>query len=536
MKSKLWLLLSVFTVSFLTKTAAQPADIILINGKIFTSDTSQLFVQALAIKGNKILSVGSNALIEKLVTAKTKKIDLKGKTVVPGFNDAHDHLGWLIPVGQSFFTPFSVPGPSKEAVIDSMVRLVKKASSNQWIQGTIGLTVFNDTSIRRRLLDSIAPDNPVALQIMWGHGMILNSKALQEVGISDTASDPLSGWYERTAGSKYITGVLYEGTEFPVWQAITIAEPANTIKALRAHAAEELSLGITTVQDMSSNFQGNAARRFFAEANLPVRTRIILMPGTTEKGRSLEELIKTNTGIAPYTYASGIKYVIDGTTIEQNALMTKPYQGRSDWYGRLNFPVDTVKQILKEALTSDRQLAMHIVGDSATNVVLGLMKELATNEQWKKKRVRIEHAVGVTSESAAKDVRNMGIVLVHTPQYGQGLPLHSWLLMGIHIAVGPDAVINPFLGIMFMTTQQTDPKENLTREQAVIAYTKGSAYAEFKEKEKGTLAKGMLADLAVLSQDIFTIPADQLPATHSLMTIIDGKVAYESSGSMSSSE
>jgi len=89
---------------------------------------------------------------------------------------------------------------------------------------------------------------------------------------------------------------------------------------------------------------------------------------------------------------------------------------------------------------------------------------------------------------------------------------------------------------MFMTTQQTDPKENLTREQAVIAYTKGSAYAEFKEKEKGTLAKGMLADLAVLSQDIFTIPADQLPATHSLMTIIDGKVAYESSGSMSSSE
>lgn len=260
------------------------------------------------------------------------------------------------------------------------------------------------------------------------------------------------------------------------------------------------------------------------------------MPGTSEKGRSLEELIKTNTRIAPYTYASGIKYVIDGSPFEQTALMTKPYPDRSDWYGKLDFPVDTIKQILKEALTGDRQLAMHIVGDSATNVVLDLMKGLASNEQWKKKRVRIEHAVGVTSESAAKEVRDMGIVTVHTPQYGVRLPLHTWLQMGIHIAVGPDAVINPFLGIMFMTTQQTDPKENLTREQAVIAYTKGSAYAEFKEKEKGTLAKGMLADLAVLSQDIFTIPAQQLPATHSLMTIIDGKVIYQSSESMSASK
>ncbi|MDB5280200.1 MAG: amidohydrolase, partial [Ferruginibacter sp.] len=449
------------------------------------------------------------------------------------FNDAHDHLGWLIPVGQSFFTPFSVPGPSKEAVIDSLLRLVKKASPNQWIQGTIGLTVFNDTSIRRRLLDSIAPDNPVALQIMWGHGMILNSKALKVAGISDTVVDPLSGWYERTPGTKYVTGVLYEGTEFPVWQALTVSEPANTIKALRAHAAEELSLGITTVQNMSGNFQGKAARRFFAEANLPVRTRIIAMPGTSEKGRSLEEWSGIRKQIAPYTYVSGIKYVIDGTPFEQTALMTKPYPNKDNWYGRLDFPLDTIKQILKEALTSDRQLMMHIVGDSATNIVLGLMKELASNDQWRKKRVRIEHGVGVVTENAAKAVRDMGIIIVHTPQYGMTSPLHDWRLMGIPIAIGPDAVINPFLGIMFMTAQQANPKENLTREQAVIAYTKGSAYAEFAEKAKGMLTKGMLADLAVLSQDIFTVPAQQLAATYSLMTIIDGKIKYRQAKSSS---
>jgi predicted amidohydrolase YtcJ len=116
---------------------------------------------------------------------------------------------------------------------------------------------------------------------------------------------------------------------------------------------------------------------------------------------------------------------------------------------------------------------------------------------------------------------------VHTPQYGMANPLRDWVAMGIKIAIGPDAMINPFLNIMIMTTRQTDPKENMTREQAVIAYTKGAAYAEFTEKNKGTLAKGMLADLAVLSQDIFAIPSQQLPATYSVMTIIDGKIRYQ---------
>ncbi len=509
------------------QTFAQSADIILTNGKIFTSNTSQLYVQALAIKKNLIIAVGNNQDIKKLATGKTKKIDLKGKTVIPGFNDAHDHLGFLIPVGQFYFTEFSVPGPSKKDVIDSLVRIVKKASPNQWIQGTIGLTVFNDTSIRRHFLDSIAPDNPLALLIMWGHGMIVNSRALKEVGLSDSANDPLSGWYDRKAGTKYLTGVLYEEAQFPIWQAITIAEPANTIKALRAHAAEELALGITTVQNMSGNFQGNAARRIFAEANLPVRTRIIAMPGSTEKGRSLEEWANSKRQISSYTYVSGVKYIIDGTSLEQAALRTKPYPNRKDWYGRLNFPIDTIKQILKEALMSDRQLMMHIVGDSATNIVLGLMKEMANDNQWKQKRVRIEHGVGVVTEKAAKDIRDMGIIIVHTPQYGMKSPLQDWQTLGIHLAVGPDAVINPFLAILVMTTGQIDSKENLTREQAVIAYTKGSAYAEFAEKNKGMLAKGMLADLAILSQDIFSIPSEKLPATYSEMTIIDGKIIYQ---------
>lgn len=509
-----------------TKSAAQTADVILFNGKIFTSDTSKLFVEALAIKGNKVLSVGSNAFIQKFASSKTKKIDLKGKTVVPGFNDAHDHLGWPTPVGQYFFTEFSVPGLSRQAVIDSLVRLVKKASPNQWIQGTIGLTVFNDTTFRRKLLDSIAPNNPVALQIMWGHGTIVNSKALKEIKISDTATDPISGWYERAPQTKYLTGALYEGAQFPVWRALTLTEPDKILKALKLHAQEELAFGITTVQNMCSNFSGKQATQFFAKANLPVRTRIIAMPSSTSFGRSLTEWNNINPQITQLIYVSGIKYVIDGTTLEQTALMTKPYPNRNNWYGRLDFPIDTLKQILKEALTSNRQLMLHLVGDSSTKVVLGLMKQMGSNKQWKEKRVRIEHGVRVVSEELINEANDMGVIIAHTPQVGMRSPLQKWLSTGIHMAVAPDGLVNPYLNILMMTTRQINPNENLTREQAVIAYTLGSAYAEFAEKEKGMLAKGMLADLAVLSQDIFTIPSQQLPATHSVITIIDGKIVY----------
>lgn len=520
------LLVSFIVLIGITGVFGQQADIILTNGKIFTGDTAHLFVQALAIRGNKIMETGTNATIQKLAGSRTKKIDLKGKTVVPGFNDAHDHLGWLIPVGQSFFTEFSVPGPSKAAVLDSLQRLVKQAAPGQWIQGTIGLTVFNDSSFRRWMLDSIAPNHPVSLMIMWGHGMILNSKALKAVHISDTARDPLSGWYERLPGTNYLTGALYEGSEFPVWQALTLSEPRQLIKSLRSHAAEELAFGITTVQNMSATLQGNAARRIFAMADLPVRTRIIAMPGSTENGRNIKEWTSNNYRVARLSYVSGIKYVIDGTPLEQTALMTTAYPNRKDWYGRLNFPLDTIRQILKEALASDRQLMMHIVGDSTTRIVLGLMKQLAGDDKWKSKRVRIEHGTGIRTAADIKNIKDMGIILVHTPQYGLQLPLRSMLETGVHIAIGPDDIINPFLSIMMVTSRQADPKENLTREQAVIAYTKGSAYAEFAEEKKGALVKGMLADLAVLSQDIFTIPAELLPFTKSLMTIIDGKILH----------
>ena len=519
-------LLLFFSMSWLTESFAQNADIILTNGKIFTSDLSQLYAQALAIKGNKIVAVGSNADINKLASAKTKKIDLKGKTVVPGFNVAHDHLGFFAAVGQFFTSSFSEAGLDKKSVLDSVSRLIKAAKPNQWIIGPIGLKVLQDLSMRKAL-DSIATDHPVYLQIMWGHGAVLNSKGLQIVGISDNAVDPLGGFYIRQPGTQKISA-LWEYAQWPVWHAAWGSEPNNLIKTLRSYTRQQIQAGITTVQDMSCIIEPTALSQIYSKANLPLRVRIIPMPGTSQNGRNLAEWKNVNPHPSVLTYVSGIKYLLDGTPIEQTSLMKKPYPGKSNWYGRLNMPIDTIKQILHEALTSNTQLMIHIVGDSTLAVVLSLMKQMAGGEVWKNKRVRIEHnSTANITPAETNDIRELGLLVMHTPKYNHSSHLRSFMDKGIMVGISPDGTTNPFWDIMVITSQQTNSNENITREQAVIAYTTTNAYAEFREKEKGKLVKGMLADLAVLSQDIFTISTEELPATQSVLTIVDGKIVYQ---------
>lgn len=496
----------------------------MLNGKLFTADSARPYVEALAIQGSRILATGTSAMIRNLATAHTTIVDLQGKTGVPGFNDAHDHLG-MVETANTFRAPFSVPGLSKQAVADSVRRLVSQARPGQWLSGPIGLTVLRDPTAGRRFLDSLAPNNPVVLGVPWGHGMLINSAALRALHLTDTASDPLGGWYERQPGTTKLAGPLFEYAQFPFWQAVATANPTALVRELQAYAQQQLTFGITTVQNMSSLLQGTAARQYFGAAALPVRTRLIAMPSTTDQGRNVREwAVPFNAGRS-LTYASGVKYMIDGTSLEQNALRTTPYPGRPGWYGRLNFPPDTLRRLLREALVSNQQLMLHVTGDSATTLVVQLMKDLAPAAVWQRKRVRIEHGTGIRAASA-QDIKKLGIIVVHTPQYGMRSPLRSWLDLGIPVALGPDGVTNPFLSIQVVTTQQATPTENLTREQAVRAYTINSAYAEFAEAIKGTLQPGKLADLAILSADVFSVPAAQLPSIRSVLTIVNGKIVY----------
>ena len=265
--------LSVATFS-MVNGFAQSADIIFTNGKIFTANEKQLYVQALAIRGNKILATGTNGAIEKLSSAKTKRIDLKGKTVVPGLNDQHDHFAFRYSAAPLTFdrVEFNVPGLPKTAVLDSIARLLVNSKPGEWIEGKIGINVFFDTSMRRSL-DSIAPDNPVLLQVAWGHGVVTNQKGLQAAGLSDAVKDPVGGWYERNSDGNISS--VQQNAEEPFRIAINKAYPEAIIKPMEEFGQEQLRGGITSTLFMATGFTHSLATSTLQHANIPQRLRIV---------------------------------------------------------------------------------------------------------------------------------------------------------------------------------------------------------------------------------------------------------------------
>ena len=302
--------------------------------------------------------------------------------------------------------------------------------------------------------------------------------------------------------------------------------PESTIVAgLRTFAGASVRMGVTSVQDMAGYFDPRVTARALREARLPIRVRVIRWSIPDASGRNEKEWNVVAQNPAPRVSVSGRKWVLDATPIEQFALMRRPYPGRPGWYGRLDFPLDTMRAILRGALAPRAaQVHLHIVGDSTTELVLSAMESLAPDSVWRSRRVRFEHGNGVVGAQVER-VRRLGIVIA---QPRIGTPLRSWMHAGIPLAYGSDNLRNPFYNMMGAVSGRAgDSTEAITREQAVEMYTRGSAYAEFTEHDKGTLAPGMLADLAVLSQDIFTIPARALPGTTSLLTMVGGRIVHD---------
>ncbi|GAO44431.1 amidohydrolase [Flavihumibacter petaseus] len=499
-------LLGVWNICF-----AQQADIILTNGKIFTADTSCLYVQALAISGNRILCTGSNAAIEKFATSKTRKIDLKGKTVVPGFNDQHDHAVFQhSPVRLQYATTLEQEqnweGLSKSAVIDSIVRLLPNARAGEWIAGMIGTRIFSDTSMRRTL-DSLAPNNPIALQVWWGHGIVTNQKGLAAAGLIDRDKDPVGSHYDRNSEGKI--SAIHINAQIPIWWSISAANQGAVIREMEKFGQAQVQAGITSTLFFGSSFSYPVITKLLQNAAIPQRLRIVPWIRSTPDGRQLAEWPTAETHPTAKSVVSGVKYVINH-------------------FGPLLYPPDTVKAIIRESLATHRQLMLHISGDSAFALVLRLIEASGTANQWRPLRCRVEHnMIGSPSAAQRKVLKDYGILIMHTPKFNRGSVLRSLLADSLLVGIGPDGTDNPGQDIMVITSQQDNPNENISREQAVIAYTLTNAYAEFREKEKGMLKKGMLADLAVLSSDLFSVPAQQLAGIRSVLTIIDGKIVYQ---------
>jgi predicted amidohydrolase YtcJ len=221
--------------------------------------------------------------------------------------------------------------------------------------------------------------------------------------------------------------------------------------------------------------------------------------------------------------------------------MREPYADKPHWYGKANWPLDTLQTILRETLELRQQPILHAVGDSSIAMIFTAMRAVAPDSTWQRVRLRIEHADNFM-EDQFQDARQLGVVIVvnpthllpeftaprwNPPRRARSDVLRSMVTYGIPLAIGSDGPLNPFLNLMLAVRHPANPPQGLTLEQAVVAYTRMSAYAERADGEKGSLAPGKLADLAVLSQDIFAVPLDALPATTSVLTLVGGRATYD---------
>ena len=517
-------------------------DLVLVGGKVFTADSTKPWAEAIAIRGDRIVVVGTDADVRTLAGAQTRVIELNGRVVVPGFNDAHDHLGPALTDLEVVTDASPIPDPTLALVSDSLRAAVGRAPAGSWLGVFIGPAVLDDPAARRAALDAVAPKHPVVLQAWTGHGLVLNSAALTAIGLDDRSEDPLGGRLERDRAGR-LTGLLEEYADFGGWRSLAARYPDSVqVAALRDRAEAGVTMGITSIQNMTTALDPAKIPALLQAAAMPVRLRMIPMPLTTARGRELAEWDALRQSPIPGTTVSGVKWILDGTPVERLAVLRAPYADRAGWYGRLDFPPDTLRAMLREAVEHGQQPILHIVGDSAISLALHLMTEVAPDSVWRRLRPRIEHGEGLMPDLIPL-ARNLGVIVVQNPTHfalgplflarygkeraGKTQLLRSLLAAGLPLAVGSDGPQNPFLNIMLAILHPDNPTEAITVEQAVTAYTLGSAYAEGRETEKGSLVVGKLADLAVLSQDIFTVPPPQLPASVSLLTLVGGRIVHD---------
>lgn len=535
------------------------------HGKIFTSNEAQPLIEdgAVAVSGNVIVKVGSTQSVLKLRTPGTELIDLEGKVLLPGFNDAHVHpfdyftfpefgKGAVV-VNDNSFPPQA--GPSFQDVLNAVQVAARANPPGTWLIAVVGTNVLDDPSVNRLTIDAVSHDHPVLFAAWFGHGTFVNTKALQTLGLSLTEPDPSGGFFGRFPNGE-LNGEVREYAEHRIRRFFSEQmTDAQLVQAYEQYTRLAAQAGFTTIQEFSVGIPQNRHLDILRKANMPIRVRAHCFP------LALNERCDTPPDFSaekPFAmkYAGGTKWIDDGTPFERASLMRNDYEDDPGNAGQPNFSDPEIQaQFIRAAkglLMPSNQILIHQTGDALADKLFAAQQHAnGLKLFWKLQRPRLEHGLVLQPDQIAR-AADWGWTVVTNPifysladvwrarlgpvQEGAVWPTRSLLKAGVHVAIGSDAVTvvpSPFVDLFFAQINPSNPSEAISLTDAIMAYTKGSAFAEFKDLVKGSLAPLKAADLIVVDQDIFNLAApEQILATHVLLTMVNGNIVHEVPGTL----
>lgn len=557
-------------ILFLVACAQKPgATLVLFNGNIFTADSLHPHAAAIAINGERILAVGSDEEIKKLAGTKTEMVDLHGAFAMPGFIEGHGHFSSL---GRSLQNLNLLSTKSWQEITGLVAEKTKTAKAGDWIEGrgwhqekwtdspgpTVNGYPYHD------MLSAASPDNPVVLYHASGHGLIANEKAMQLAGISRETANPVGGRIVRDAKGN-LTGVFEENAmdliekPFSVWKnrRPEAEQRAAFDKSVELASQECLAKGITSFQDAGSDFWEIGQYRRLAEAGrLNLRLWVMIAQPKMEDLPKLAEFPQIGLGNNHFTVRA-VKAYFDGALGSYGAWLLAPYSDKPDSYGQNTTPVEQIAAIAAACKKYGLQCCVHAIGDRANREILNVyqstllpdLRSPTPTQRW-----RIEHAQHLDPQDIPR-FHQLGVVAamqaIHctsdAPFVVKRLGpdrarkgAYAWrslLDSGAHLANGTDTPVEDVdpLPCLYaaVTRKRADtgleffPEQKMTREEALLSYTIWNAWAAFEEKDKGSLVKGKLADIVVLSKDLLHCAPEEILQAQILKTIVGGKTRFE---------
>lgn len=543
---------------------AMPADVILTNGKIITMDQAAPTAEALAIRGDRIVAVGTRADVDRLRGPSTRVVDLAGRVAIPGFIEGHGHFTG---VGRARMKLNFLKSKSWDEIVEAVRQAAAEATPGQWIMGVGWHQEHWDRPPAGNvegypthdLLSLAAPKNPVLLEHRTGHMCVANATAMREAGVNETTKDPSGGQILRAEGKP--VGIFRETAQGLLYRAYERAQSARSFDQRRREDRREIELaideclrnGVTSFQDAGSSFRTVELLREFAEAgNLKVRLWVMLNESNDVLKARLPGYRLAGVGGDRLT-VGGIKRMVDGALGSHGAWLLEPYDDLRASVGLQLLSLDALLESAQIALEHELQLCVHAIGDRANREVLDVFERLSqTRPELRNLRWRIEHAQHVDPADMPR-FATLGVIAsmqgVHATSDGPFVVerlggkraregAYAWrsLLERRALVInGTDAPVEELSPIACfyssVTRRMADgkaffPEQRMTRDEALRSYTLQAAYAAFQDRQKGSLATGKLADVVVLSQDLLTVPDDRLPATQVDMTIIGGAILY----------